>query len=145
MNRVQNGDPIHSSSGMPAAWPSASIDAEERPLVVDESQEARRRADDGTAEVALALELARLPGEVREVADDEDELVVAGGDDAALVLVRLAAQLERVLDLLQAALLDGPTSGLEDEVGDLGRESGVHAVSDDLVGRGRRGPPRSRP
>ena len=123
------GDP-----GRPA---ESLVDAEERPLPVDEREEARRRADDRATEVTLAFEFARLPGEVGEVADDEDELVVPGGDDASLVLVLLAPEVERVLDLLKARLGDRLPPGLEHEVGDLRGQPGVHAVPDDLVRRGR--------
>ena len=60
MKSSQNGRPIHVSSGMPDARSSARLTPSSVPLSVHEREEARRGADDGVAEVPLALELARL-------------------------------------------------------------------------------------
>ena len=64
------------------------------PLSVHEREEARRGADDRVAEVPLALELPRLASLCREVADDEDELVGAAGDEPPLVVAELSSDVE---------------------------------------------------
>ena len=71
-----------------------AVDAEQRPVRVDEREEARRRADDRAAEVALAFELAGLPCPVGEVADDEDELVGPAGHGPALVVAHLTVHFQ---------------------------------------------------
>ena len=136
MKRVQNGAPTQADSGIPAARSSALVDAEQDALLVDESEEARRRAHDGSAEVALALERARLARDVGEVAHDEDELVVARCDGAALVLAHLAADVEGVLDVLERVLRDRAASGGEHGVGDVLRQPLVDGPPEDVVGRG---------
>jgi len=94
-----------------------------------------RRADDGIAEVALPLELLRLPRPLGEVPHDQEKLVVSAGHDAPLVVPRLAADLERVLDPLEHALVDGATAGREHPLGDVGGQPLVHATADHLFRR----------
>ncbi len=113
-----------------------AVHAEERPLAVHESKEARCRAHDRAAEVALALEDPLLPRALGEVADDEDELVGAARDDATLVVALLAAQLHRVLDALHLLLVHGAAARGEDRLRDVRRKALVDAPADHLV-RGR--------
>ena len=110
------------------------VHAEQGALVVHEGEEARRRADDGPAEVALALENPLLLPSLREVADDEDELVGPAGDDPALVVALLAAEAHRVLELLHLLLGDGAPAGGENRLGHVRRQTLVHAPPDHLLG-----------
>ena len=92
MKSFQNGSADPRLLGDPGGPLERAVDAEQRALLVDEREEARRRADDGAAEVALALEHARLARPLGEVADDEHELVGPARDDAALVVALLARE-----------------------------------------------------
>src|SRR4029079_10121557 len=98
-------------------------------------EEARRRPDDGVAEVALPLELLRLPRPLGEVPHDEEKLVRPAGDDPPLVVPGLAADLQRVLDTLEQALVDGATAGRKDALGDVGWQPLVDAPADHLLRR----------
>ena len=114
----------------------SAVDSEQLPARVHERQEARRRADDRSAEVALALELACLKRALGEVADDEDELVGAAGDRPALVVTGLPLDLQRVLDVLEHAVRDRTSPGAQHGVRDLRREPVLDPAPDHLVGRG---------
>ena len=111
------------------------VDAEQRPALIHEREEARRGADDGVAEVPLALELARLAALRREVADDEHELVGTARDEPPLVLAGLALDVERVLDVLELALVNGLSACCEHHLRDVRREPLVDGVPDHVVGR----------
>ena len=135
MNSFQKGRAEPRLLGDPGRPLERAVHAEERALAVDEREEARRRADDGAAEVALALEDALLACPFGEVADDEHELVWPAGDDTALVVALLRAKLHRVLDALDLLLGHRPPARLEDRLGDVGRKPLVDAPADDLVRR----------
>src|SRR5207244_5251079 len=72
--------------------------------------------------LAGGLELLLLALTVGDLPDDHQELVVAAGREAPLVVARFALEVERVLDHARRASVHGRATGLEHPVGQLVRK-----------------------
>ena len=124
------------------------VEAADAALGVDEAEVARRRLDHGPHELALALEVveARLQLVVEllqldlvalalgDVADDEDDLVVADRRDARLEVPPFVER-ERVLDLVHPAGCEHPADAGHDLLADVGRQDLADVVPEELVRR----------
>ena len=102
------------------------------PVAADPEHEVRDRVEQRARTGLAALERDLAADALREVADDQHELVLAGGDDPALVGAHLDAEVELVLDRLHVAGRQRAVAGPHDALGDLGREPLPHRAPDDL-------------